>query len=64
MCDRLTVTISCGLAAKLATLRDEHGVSVSALVEHALSDYLERIPARAIGDELRAAGVSRRRPAS
>lgn len=58
---RLTVTLSRPLAARLATVRDAHGVSVSALVEHAVARYFDQHPSEVIDEHLRASGAALRR---
>ncbi len=58
---RLTVTVSRSLADRLAVIREAHGVSVSAVVEHAVAQYFAQTPADGIAEHFRANGVSLRR---
>ncbi|MDQ2992737.1 MAG: ribbon-helix-helix protein, CopG family [Candidatus Eremiobacteraeota bacterium] len=58
---RLTVTVSSTLADRLATIRETHGVSVSAVVEHAVAHYFAQTPQERIAENFRANGVSLRR---
>lgn len=58
---RLTVTVSRSLADRLSMIREAHGVSVSAVVEHAVAHYFAQTPLEGISDHFRTHGVSLRR---
>jgi hypothetical protein len=58
---RLTVTISKDLILQLASIRDRHAVSVSAIAEIAVRTYLDTNADRDLGELLRAAGAKIRR---
>lgn len=58
---RVTVTLPRPLAERLNAFRDSHRLSVSSIVEHTISAYLERSQDGALIEDLLARGASRRR---
>ena len=61
---RVTVTLPRVLTERLSAFRDSHRLSVSSIVEHSISAYLERAHEEALIEDLRARGASRRRKRS
>jgi metal-responsive CopG/Arc/MetJ family transcriptional regulator len=58
---RLTITLSDALLNRLANLRSRYSVSISAVCEIAIRDYLDAHSDGDLGELLRVAGAVRRR---
>lgn len=61
---RVTVTLPRMLTDRLNAFRDSHRLSVSSIVEHSISAYLERAHEQDLIEDLLARGASRRRKRS
>ena len=58
---RVTVTLSRALVDRIVNIRQQYNVSVSGLIEAALTEYLDRMSPQQLAEKLRESSATLRR---